>query len=547
MTARYLIIACTSAQRYFDLDAVRAEGGTAVPEDGGSAKERSADRASVLSSAMGNRTYHAYGGAPPLDHWLTDDPWRIPLESMVPERVCTVCGEPSRRLVQEHLVDPDGRVIEGGEWASGVAEGKGAHSNKTVSGTRVAETLGWTDCGHNAWRAGRTFNPIPEGPVAIAKYLLGDVFERMAGLPDASFDLVMCSPPFYGLRDYLEADDPAKVHEMGSEASPAEWMDVMMRLSAEWRRLLAPHGSIAVELGDKYSDSDSGGDGPGWPLAKSLMFLPTLYGAGLAYGQNLLTGRPSPAGRWRVRNLVVWARPNPAVGSLGDKYRPSTSFMTVAATSPERYFDLEGVRTTRTQAAAMERLLGDDVEVPVETGAPPLDWWMPMTPEEDYFSEDLWVIPTYAFPGAHFATWPPMLCVRPIKSMVPEKVCTTCGLPRRRITEPTEEYLANLRAGGADEMYPVGTPARPAGGLPGAKSAPRQLEGSTAAQYRTVGWTDCGHDTWRLGCVLDPFAGTGTTLSVATGLGRDAVGIDLDKRNIDYAEERIGGLFFERG
>ena len=47
----------------------------------------------------------------------------------------------------------------------------------------------------------------------------------------------------------------------------------------------------------------------------------------------------------------------------------------------------------------------------------------------------------------------------------------------------------------------------------------------------TLGWTDCGHGAFVPGVVLDPFAGTGTTLCVADLHGRDAIGIDLDARN----------------
>ena len=47
-------------------------------------------------------------------------------------------------------------------------------------------------------------------------------------------------------------------------------------------------------------------------------------------------------------------------------------------------------------------------------------------------------------------------------------------------------------------------------------------------------------DKWRPGVVLDPFAGSGTTLAVATGHGRDAIGIDLDERNAHLAQERVG-------
>ena len=40
------------------------------------------------------------------------------------------------------------------------------------------------------------------------------------------------------------------------------------------------------------------------------------------------------------------------------------------------------------------------------------------------------------------------------------------------------------------------------------------------------------------GTVLDPFAGTGTTLAVADLHGRDAIGIDLDARNRDLYPRR---------
>jgi DNA modification methylase len=63
-------------------------------------------------------------------------------------------------------------------------------------------------------------------------------------------------------------------------------------------------------------------------------------------------------------------------------------------------------------------------------------------------------------------------------------------------------------------------------------------------QTETLGWTDCGHNTWRTGTVLDPFGGSGTTLAVATGHSRNAIGIDLDVRNAELACDRIGPMFF---
>jgi hypothetical protein len=56
----------------------------------------------------------------------------------------------------------------------------------------------------------------------------------------------------------------------------------------------------------------------------------------------------------------------------------------------------------------------------------------------------------------------------------------------------------------------------------------------------TLGWTDCGHNQWRTGLVLDPFAGSGTTLAVAQGCGRDATGIELYPASAELARERCG-------
>ena len=74
----------------------------------------------------------------------------------------------------------------------------------------------------------------------------------------------------------------------------------------------------------------------------------------------------------------------------------------------------------------------------------------------------------------------------------------------------------------------------------------------------TTGWDTCGCEGadglrvdgfhsgpgWRPGLVLDPFAGSGTTGAVATGMGRSCVLIDLDERNVVLARERIG-LFLD--
>ena len=357
-----------------------------------------------------------------------------------------------------------------------------------------------------------------------ARMVIGDVFDCLAATPDGSVDLILTSPPFLALRSYLPADHPDKAKEIGSEPDPATFIDTLLALSAEWRRVLAPHGSIAVELGDTYSGGDEN-----WPEAKSLALVPESYRLALAYGRNPITGTESPAGRWKVRNVVRWCRPNPPVGALGDKFRPGTSDMVIACTSRTRYFDLDAVRepaspntNARTAKGVAERPNdcktspdGNRDTLAIQhshASAPPLDWWE---------------VSTEGYSGSHYATWPRKLLTRPILAMCPQRVCRECGEPSRRIVDITYSDVPDrpLRDRDIRERGRVGGKAH---------------NDHRATEHETLGWTDCGHDAWRNGIVLDPFAGSGTTLAVASGLGRDAVGFDLDERNAALAMERVG-------
>ena len=82
-------------------------------------------------------------------------------------------------------------------------------------------------------------------------------------LADSSVDLVVTSPPYFGLRSY---QDGGKHYEgqIGSEATPAEFIDALIAATREMARVLKPSGSIFVNLGDKMAN-------------KSLMLLPERY------------------------------------------------------------------------------------------------------------------------------------------------------------------------------------------------------------------------------------------------------------------------------
>ena len=211
--------------------------------------------------------------------------------------------------------------------------------------------------------------------------------------------------------------------------------------------------------------------------------------------------------------------------------------MVVICRHRSRYFDLDAVRrqpgpeggTATPGERKITRSRQDDgfphISNNHPAGAPPLDWWD---------------IPTEPYEGAHYATWPRQLCVIPIAAMCPHRVCRECGRPSERIvSEP--EYLPSATYRGGSMLAGSERVAAGANQWVG----PNGASASVVRTAETVGWTDCGHNTWRPGLVLDPFAGSGTTLAVATGHGRSAIGIDLDERNAELAVNRIGPLLVE--
>jgi DNA modification methylase len=76
-------------------------------------------------------------------------------------------------------------------------------------------------------------------------------------LANDSVDLICTSPPYFGLRSYSDNG----VHysgQLGSEPTPAEFVDALIAATREMVRVLKPSGSIWVNLGDKYAGSQPG-------------------------------------------------------------------------------------------------------------------------------------------------------------------------------------------------------------------------------------------------------------------------------------------------
>jgi len=153
----------------------------------------------------------------------------------------------------------------------------------------------------------------------------------------------------------------------------------------------------------------------------------------------------------------------------------------------------------------------------------------------------VWQFPTMGYAGAHFAVFPPALPTRCILAGCPPRVCRECGAPWARVVErvrgivhdntPDEKYAEHCRKASLGQS--AGT-SRPLSKI---------FEQALSTRCRTAGWRrtcSCGVTEWLAGIVLDPFAGSGTTLKVAQDLGRRWAGIEICEQYLELIRQRLG-------
>jgi DNA modification methylase len=388
-------------------------------------------------------------------------------------------------------------------------------------------------------------------------------------LADHTVDLCVTSPPYFGLRSYQDGGQHY-AGQIGSEATPAEWVEAMLAATREMVRCLKPCGSIWVNLGDKYAGSprnmpeDRGAVASG-PKAspsrlaamrdthhlgeyqthvrpKSLIGLPWRYALACIDQLGLI-----------LRAEVIWSKPNGLPESVTDRVRRSHEQWFHFTTQPRYFSAVDEIREPHTGGAH-------------PSGAGASRRWTASTNGHNHRATDtdpseynslgklpgsVWTVPSQPLTVPpelgvdHFAAFPMEFPRRLIGGWSPAGICSGCGDGRQPIsvaetvfdkardqahaTEIAKRGAAHsVMSGGTAKSTLNGTTTRTITGYVCA-CTPKHVETLDAWPWEVTVYD------WHLwtpppttpAVVLDGFGGTGTTALVAHVMGRHGLSIDL--------------------
>lgn len=408
--------------------------------------------------------------------------------------------------------------------------------------------------------------------------LTGDVIDKLKELPDECVQTVVTSPPYFGLRSY------GVDGQIGQEPTPQEFVDTLVKVFREVRRVLRKDGTVWLNLGDSFAGSGRGLHGDGQShgtegtkqrtnvgsigaFSSKVHAVPKNAGEPRTVGtvfdmrdkrveagaigrswvkpppglkQKDLIGIPwrvafaLQADGWWLRSDIIWAKPNTMPESVKDRPTTSHEYIFLLTKNRKYFYDHVAILEPSTGQVGSAANFQRDSKEALVPGQTHTQHRQDRTPTEDKGQRnkrDVWFVPSSPFKGAHFATFPPKLIEPCILAGTSEHgCCSYCGAPWKRMTETTAMVIRPSDRREAAQEAGSGSGRTATSGT--------MLEPPTTT---TVGWEPtCTHEAPVVPClVLDPFIGSGTTGMVARKHGRYFVGIDLNPEYVKMAKERI--------
>lgn len=238
--------------------------------------------------------------------------------------------------------------------------------------------------------------------------LLGDALEQLQTLPSESIHTCVTSPPYYHLRDY------GVPGQIGMEDSPEEYIDRLVQVFQEVRRVLRQDGTLWIVIGDTYAAQKTRRTGC---KPKDMLGIPWLLALALR------------ADGWYLRQDIIWAKPNAMPESVKSRCTRSHEYIFLLSKSPQYYFDTQAIREPCSLVTVEDFKRRKNLN---NKGGKPGTFGAETRPDlyrsrADYIPKDfmrnkrdVWTVNTGAFPGAHFAVFPEKLIEPCILAGCPE-------------------------------------------------------------------------------------------------------------------------------
>lgn len=266
----------------------------------------------------------------------------------------------------------------------------------------------------------------------MIRFQQGHVLDILKNLPDGSVHCVVTSPPYWGLRDYkLEPQvwPDAWRGSLGLEPTPDLYIEHLVAVFREVRRVLRKDGTCWVNIGDSYArDPAKGQHRPGDSGKQAYIYdggngRASATGVGLGLKEKDLCLIPFrlaialQADGWWIRSDIIWSKTNPLPESVRDRPSKSHEYLFMLTRSSKYYFDREAVREP---VASYKRKGGSasytaDGAVSHGVGSDSLH----QMAGQGRNLRSVWTIATQPFPEAHFAVFPEKLAEPCVKAGCP--------------------------------------------------------------------------------------------------------------------------------
>lgn len=327
--------------------------------------------------------------------------------------------------------------------------------------------------------------------------MLGNAFDVLRTLPDVSIDFAMTSPPYWGKREYDNGG-------IGLEKNFSDYIDHLVEIFSELKRVLKNEGSFWLNIGDSYHN-------------KGLLGIPWRIVFELTDKHG-----------WILRNSVIWNKVKSGMDNTTDRLGNIHEDIFHFVKQPKYFYNADAIRSKPRKAKIVNGAVISATGVTGVRYSRQIELSTALSQEEKLQAR------------------------RELEKMLAEVASGRISDFRmvirgqQRATHSDSEKVS----GRAKELRDKGfyfLKYHPKGSKPADVwniiPEDTQKRGTHFALYpedlcKIPILATCPEG----GIVIDPFCGMGTTLVVARNLGRKSIGIDISRRYLELSLERCAAL-----